>query len=349
MGKRVMVLTMKARYKTTVDSSNSLPDDLLSRHTYELALCNVEAADNIFVTDPAFGANPNDSDDDTTAIQAAIDQAALDSGRVFFPASQADPGSGALVNGYQISGTLKLGGQTHLCGVTRYSTVLNATAWRSPGVNSPVIETVDDEGAVTTIADFKIEIKVSGFRADGDTPHYNPHVYGINWRAGHLSLYRDVYVRRQNGDFGDGRAIVVRGNGGGRWYGITLNGGHLPSEDIFRDNKGNLKMSPSARNLLITGTTQPLTFYPFRCQHMTPPMGALCEISEASNVLMLGAKSEIGTKPQCFDVIDEYPDFFPCLIDCNNRPCPVNISRLPVDRRQFFANASHTSRFFQSQ
>ena len=47
----------------TVTDNSTPPADLVSRHLYRVALCNIEAADNIFVD--TYGANPNDTLDDT--------------------------------------------------------------------------------------------------------------------------------------------------------------------------------------------------------------------------------------------------------------------------------------------
>jgi len=298
-----------ALYATTTDitvtDQAEPPADLIARHTYRTALCNVEGAGVVWVTE--HGADANDPADDTAAIQAAIDAAASGSNRVFLPAGHANAATGAMPNLYRISGTLSLGEHTRLCGVTRYSSVLDATAW-APAADSPVIETVDAAGADTAIADFKIQTpNVSGSQTAG----YDPHVYAIDWRAGRNSLYRDVYCQRQWGDPGDGRTTVIRGNGGGRWYGVTQHGGFLPpdvdpgpDEDRpFEDSNGDLVMSPDARQMLIDGTHEPLRFYPYHCQHMTQPGGALCEIRNASHVTIFGIKSEMGSVPEQMSVI----------------------------------------------
>jgi Pectate lyase superfamily protein len=314
---------------TVVSEQQNPPPDLITRHLYREGLCNVEASGNVFVTD--HGADPNDEIDDTAAINAAIDAAKSGSNNVFLSGSHADPASGALSHTYLVSGTLNLGSQTTLCGVTRYSSVLSATAW-SPSSDSPVLATPDDVNATTAIADFKILIpSSSGYQANGNDPQYDPHVYALLWRAGRGSLYRDVYAQRAWGDPGKTRVTVITGNGGGRWYGVTQHGGYPPpdvdpgpDEDRpFTDGSGNLKMSPLARQMLILSTHEQLDFYPYHCQHMTQPRAALVEIRDASNVHLYGIKSEMGSVPERMSVIVQSnpPELVPVwmyIINSNN-------------------------------
>ncbi len=310
----------------TVTDHQDPPQDLIGRHLYQEGLCNIEASDNVFVTD--YGADPNDDADDTAAIQAAIDAAESSGGTVFLPASQADPNTGDLPHHYVISATLHLRNHTTLCGVTRYSSILDATAWR-PDSDSPVMDTPDDADASVRIADFKIMIpSARGYQPNGDDPIYAPHVFALLWRAGRHSIERDVYAQRTWGDPGRIRVTVITGNGGGRWYGVTQYGGYPPpdvdpgpGEDRpFTDGNGNLKMSPRARQMLIEGTHEPLTFYPYHCQHMTQPRAALCEIRNSSNVTIYGIKEEMGSIPQRMSVIVESnpPDLVPVWMFIHN-------------------------------
>ena len=283
-----------------VNASSPPPANILSQHLYQTAICNVEGQDNVFVTD--HGANPNDGKDDTAAIKKAIVEGQRIGGRVFLPASSADPKTGALIGQYIISGTLDLGAKTVMCGVTRYSTVLNALGWKNPQTNSPVIRTVNNKNATTTIADFKIRI---GNPAGSQKAGYKHHVFAIHWRAGANSLYRDVYKNRAWGDPGNVRVLVISGAGGGKFFGVTQHGGYPPpgcketaSEKCkMQDAQGNYFSSPDARLMLVEGNSEPLHFYPFHCQHMTQPKGILCELKNARKVSIYAAKSEIGSTP----------------------------------------------------
>jgi hypothetical protein len=237
---------------------------------------------------------------------------------VFLPAGDADA-AGSIPNRYLISGSLKLAADTRLCGVSRYASILDAKGWK-PAADRPVIETPDDKGAMPAIADFKIELpKVEGSRAKG----YAPHVYGILWRAGRGSVYRDVWYYRTWGDPGDRRTVVITKGGGGRWYGVTSHGGYPPPDvdpgsGVSRPYMvgGQLVLSPEARHILVSGTTEPLTFYPFHCQHMTPPKGAQCELANAANVTFYAVKSESASTPQGIqEIIKSNPaDLVPALM-----------------------------------
>lgn len=283
-----------------VTTSATPPANLRTRHLYPVAICNIEGKDNVFVTD--YGADPSDTKDDTAAIKKAIAEAKRIGGRVFMPASPAAPNTGALLGHYIISSTLELGANAILCGVTRYSTVLNAEGWKNPTTNSPVIRTVDDKNARTTIADLKIRV---GNPTGNQKTGYKPHVYALHWRAGANSLYRDAYMNRAWGDPGNIRLVVVSGAGGGKFFGVTQHGGfpppgckeNSPEKCSMTDAQGTYFTSPDARHLLVENNTEPLSFYPFHCQHMTHPKGVLCELKNAKKVTIYSAKSEIGSTP----------------------------------------------------
>jgi len=76
---------------------------------------------------------------------------------------------------------------------------------------------------------------------------------------------------------------------------VVYEPGELPSaQSDEMDNQGRLVMSTEQRHLLVDGTTEPLSFYSFHCQHTAPPMDALCELRNAVHVSIYGMKYEIG-------------------------------------------------------
>ncbi len=265
-----------------------------------------------------FGQNPGNSEsfvgvlDDACIYSAALsadDINSLYNGGVGKECiDTADDEAYDLSGTYKIANTLTLDSDTQLCGVTRYSSVLDASDWTGATSDVPVIQTSSDVNATSAIADFMIRIPPSsGYQvnvSDPNNPDYNPYVYAIEWQSGANSLYRDVYVQRVFGDFGKGVATKITGNGGGKWYGVTQHGAFKPPGPVktaYRvgpQTTDSLKLSPDARHMLIDGTTAPLHFYPFHCQHMMPPKGALCEIKNASNVSIFGIKSEMGSVPK---------------------------------------------------
>jgi len=271
--------------------------NLRARHLYEVALCNVES--NGVVMASSFGANPNDSQDDTPAIQAAINAAGNSNNRVFLAAGNSNPDGS--VNKYLIRSTLKLSTGTRLCGASQFSSVLSAFGWK-PSISSPVIQTANSKNATSVLADIKIEVPLPG----GNNPTgYNPDVFAILWQAGRSSVHRDVFIRKQWGDPGDRKLVQISANGGGKWYGNVFSGGYPPPAVVDANNNitrpyiknGAIILSQASRQLLISGTSEPLSFYSFQCQHLTPPGGAQTEILNASNISIYGIKSESAALP----------------------------------------------------
>jgi hypothetical protein len=302
----------------TVSASGTPPADLVSRHLYQRALCNVEGKNVVFVTD--HGADPNDDKDDTAGIQAAIDAAAASgANRVFLPSGAANSAK-AIPNTYRISNTIFLGAHTQLCGVSRYATIIEPAGF-SLSDDKPMLQTPNSASGKTVIADFKLELPTVGGSA---TAGYAPHIYAISWRVGADSLYRDVYYQRQWGDPGDRKTVIISGNGGGRWFGVTQHGGYLPpgsdTHRPFTNTSGKLVLSPEATHMRIEGTRQALTFYPYHCQHMTQPRGRLVELIDAHNVTFYGIKSEMGSVPEKMSVIvDSNPaDLVPIWMSIDN-------------------------------
>ena len=293
---------------TVSEKSTTKPSDLISRHTYDAeSLCNVEGVDVVFVT-----ANLNDTDPDTTNIQDAIDVAKPSGNyRVFLPAGDYDLNTD-VISPYIINDTLKLKKDTKLCGVSGYASVLEVTDSWGPSENISVITTVDDSSATSAIADFGIITPKVG----GNYPTYDAYIYSIHWTAGRNSIFRDVFDRYKSGEPGERKMVQITGNGGGRWYGLTQHGGHPfgMSDPILADSpppsgSGALLYSPNSRHLEINNTTgEPLIFYPFHCQHLTPPndlsneiMGSQCDIINSSNVTLYGIKNETASSTEKSD------------------------------------------------
>tara|TARA_R110002051_G_scaffold176966_1_gene246952 strand:- start:201 stop:2936 length:2736 start_codon:yes stop_codon:yes gene_type:complete len=291
------------------------PSDLISIHTHDIGLLNPEGNNIVSVVD--YGANPNDNVDDAQNIQDAID-AAGDNGIVFLPAGKLYDDNGTECLGYyKINQTIKLKRNTVLFGVSRYNSVLAANDWSNPSENSPVISTINDANAAPVIADFKIIIPpvAATGNYNGIIPEFENHIYSILWQSGEHSIYKDVFTQNMYGPLGDRKVHIISGNGGGKWYGITQAGSYPPcavnpgncnnstANNSFFDSYGNYVSHPDSRKMLVEGTSQKLSFYPYHCQHDTPVNGALWEIKDASNVNVYGIKSEMGSIPERMMVI----------------------------------------------
>ncbi len=281
-----------------VSQTATPPATLRSRHLYQTALCNVESKGMTFASN--FGANPDAPADDAPGIQAAINSAISKSNRVFLSAGKSN--ADGSVNKYVIRSTIKLSTNTRLCGASQFSVVLSAIGW-TPGVSSPVIQTTNNANSRNVVSDLKIEVPIPG---GNNSTGYNPDVYAILWQAGRNSVHRDVFIRKIWGDPGDRKLIQITANGGGKWYGNVFSGGYPPpavmdaNNNITRPYKKNgaLIMSPASRQILISGTSEPLAFYSFQCQHLTPPGGAQAEITNSANISFYGIKSESAALPQ---------------------------------------------------
>jgi hypothetical protein len=303
----------------TLSEQANPPAELQTQHFYDLGICNVEKDGMLFADD--YGANPNDSGDDTTEIQAAL-TAAGDDGAVFLPAvtySWPPP------VGYVLTGTLTLGKNASLCGVSRYSSHLNIMNWTPSVAAQPLIQTVDAADAAPVLADFKIWTERNN---DSVQKGWNNHAYAINWQSGE-GVYRDVHVMSSDkveynwgGPPGIRKQFWIIDNGGGKVFGMTNADGWdpgqmhsatyltdpadaYPKDDMrYLDRDNDPVMDTSGRYVYVDGTTNPLTFYGFHCQYTQPYQGAMCEINGASNVTLFAGKSEL------FDDEEKYLKYY---------------------------------------
>lgn len=234
---------------------------LIARHLWSASFASFEDADAVNITD--FGARADDGVDDTAAIQAALDR----HHKVFVP-------KGTFV----ITDTLRLNTDNQLFGVAKHLSVIRAgTDWRGePG--RPLITTVDDPSARTTLSFLLIE-----------RPHGLPSAPLLEWRAGAGSVVRDIMggVSRDriekvptSSSAGFRGTYAIRGNGGGRWYGLAAEWNRMK-----RDTS-----EPGYRHLVIEGTRQPLAMYGVNIERgLSDPQ---IEIVDADKVTIYYLKSE---------------------------------------------------------
>ena len=230
------------------------PSDLVARHLFELP--SWDRPGTVDVRD--FGAVPDDGEDDTAALQAAIDRG----GDVFLPAGR-----------YLVSAPLRLGADVRLFGAFRHNSVLDADpAWR-PASQTWMVETVDDPEASTYLGDLLIDHPTDASLL----------LSGVRWRAGRRSLF--VRVRYESAanraETQPRHAFRVEGGGGGRWYGW---------HDFQRAARRLRPVDPDFRKLFVAGTREPLTFYGFNPEHTQA--SAAIELVDAQNVRFIGAKDE---------------------------------------------------------
>ena len=171
-----------------------------------------------------------------TNVTADLQALLNNHGKVFLPGGE-----------YMTSETISLGADDVLLGVAKNFSLLSADDINWPGDDSskPLIRTVDDDAATTTVANIFLE--------------QNPNKKGasfVHWRAGRNSVYRDNFFgidRDKAATPGEGAAAAVRisGLGGGRWYGLA--GEWTPNQKYTTDSE--------YRGLRVEGTKQDLAFY----------------------------------------------------------------------------------------
>jgi pectate lyase-like protein len=205
-----------------------------------------------------WGAKGDGTADDAEAIQRAIDAGGL----VFLPKGR-----------YAVSKPLRLGPSTKLIGVSNLLSQIEDGgadgAFSDPSNPEPLIDTVDDAAATTTLAMVRLHTDVR-----------NASVYSFRWRAGRDSVVRNVYPSRSpwhpNASAMNHPMALIDGNGGGHWYTQTFLGGW--------------SQGPDFRFLRVDGTREPLRFY-----HLQVQFGrgnAMVEMSDVRDVDIFSMKSE---------------------------------------------------------
>lgn len=231
--------------------------EILARHALE-DLPNWDGPDVVNVKEPPFKAKGNGKDDDTAAIQLAIDNHE----RIFLPKGQ-----------YRISKPLKLRANTKLFGLTNLLTTVtsidDAAAFSNVDNPMPLVETVDSADTSTSLQMMTLQVPVR-----------NPCVYALHWRAGGESVVRNIYPIRgiwhPHAIAMSHPLVVISDSGGGRWYTQTL--------------LGWWSQGPDYRHLLVDGTRQALRFYHLQPQHARSD--AMIELRDARNVDVYSMKAE---------------------------------------------------------
>jgi len=258
-------------YLAEVESNQSPPADLQSRHLWTDGFPGWQSPEVVNVKDEPFGAAGDGATDDAKAIQRAIDEHEI----VFLPKGT-----------YAVSKTIQLRPDTRLIGLHRcYSWLVPLDRaggdFHDPANPNPVVRTADEGKANTAVAFF-------GIRTLTDSPA----AYCLNWRAGRNSIFRDVNIEFSFRAPPQGPArsmepaeaarlynypvVLIDGHGGGRWYNFH--------QESSRGHNVNY------RHLLINGTNEPLHMYQCNPEHARSD--ANLEVRGARNVSIYGIKGE---------------------------------------------------------
>ncbi len=236
-------------------------DALITPHLWGRSFPTFEDSDVVSVS--AYGAKPDDQTDDTAAIKKAL----ASNRSVLLPKGV-----------YLISDTITLGANNNLLGVGKTASVLRENPSWKPSPGTPMVTTVDDAKAKTTLSFVLLETT-------------SPNVTPLHWRAGRDSIVRDIMVGPLDAFRGRDKGTphntyLVSRSGGGRWYAIASEWGRLTGSTLH----------PDYSHLLVNGTREPLRFYGLNIERDAAWPQA--EIRNAKDVTIYYLKAEAAEWPK---------------------------------------------------
>jgi hypothetical protein len=205
------------------------------------------------VVEAPYFAKGDGRSDDTLALQKAIDKSRM----VFLPKGR-----------YKISRPLILRADSVIFGVRRdlseISPISEAPAFSDLRDPSPLLETVDDSDATTTVALLQLKSTIPG-------------AYALRWRAGRHSAVRSVgFVRWPTSGVSNHAFVLVEGNGGGRWFNLENCEGYDEDSDY--------------RHLLVRNTREPMEVYMLNLEYSRSSY--MAEFVNVANISIYSLKGE---------------------------------------------------------
>jgi len=239
------------------------PEDLRTRHLWEIPLPSFERPDVVNVKDAPYGAMGDGRTDDSLALQKAIDE----NETVFLPKGH-----------YLVTKPLSLRPGTRIFGISHTCSNIfiegGGALFGDRGNPTPVLQTPDDPQGRNLLAFFSVTIPRSAQGA-----------HALLHQSGQSTLFACRFSYHHHSLEEEGQLlhdlehvtppVVVRGAAGGKWY--------LHFEEAQFKH-------PEGRHLLIEGTTQPIAFYQLNVEHAD--CDAQMEIRDCRNIRIFGLKSE---------------------------------------------------------
>ncbi len=249
-------------YRTKTDDV-SAPDinNTLLKYTWELGTIPDFDDNDLINVVSQYGAKGNNYFDNADVLQKAIDE--NPGKKIYLPKGI-----------YLIGKTVTLGKNTKFFGLSSTMTYIRPTSGFASNavVGTPMIQTVDDAEAETYLGDMGINI--TGTQSK---------VSLLKWMAGRKSMVRRfVPFATAGSQTYQNSAVLITGNGGGRWYGLYL--------ARLKTYTGNV----NSRLLLIDGTQEPLTIFSPNPEHVLSSKWGV-EIRNSKNVQLFNFKGESGS------------------------------------------------------
>lgn len=180
---------------------------------------------------------------------------------------------------FNIDGPITLNESTIFFGCPGKRSVLKPLSSWTPTQPVWLIETQNSAAASTYLMEICADLDMS-----------KPFWGGLHWRVGKGSVVRGCIFARSSGGNGEYnlQRVKISENGGGRWY------NYCDHKNMWINP---VEVNDNHRKVLITGTSQPLTFYGLNLERGGGFKGIvssypMCEIVNSSNIRIFGSKLE---------------------------------------------------------
>lgn len=186
---------------------------------------------------------------------------------------------------YQLNGTITLPADTILFGVDRNLTRIEPVSTWNPTSETPIVAAASSATATTYLGELTIGVAVRpNSPLDGSGASIHDFFTAVDWQAGRDSLVHigEVYAVDEGvaADYPTQThsLLRIRGNGGGRWYGVGARKGR--ASDIY-----------GFHILKVENTTQALSIYGLNLEHAAGPY-TYARFVNSRNIRIYGEKSE---------------------------------------------------------
>jgi hypothetical protein len=265
-----------------VGTSTSPPTNLVSQHLWSTSFPSWEDPHLLRITDPTFGATPdNPLIDNAPAIQAALNDAATIGGAhfgwtVFIPRGH-----------FYVGRPIQVPAGSKLLGASETISVLQARTDWTPTNSTSILTTTSDPTNGVTMAFFAVVGNEATTAYDGfpDTTS-QAHLSYVTVQSAN-SIWRDLQLDGAKGSQLDKVAIeptvVFQGHGGGRIYNLCLDN----NNSVFAAGQPD----PGFHMISVRCNLSPLTFYAPDPEHLDQGSASF-ELDQAQNATLFAFKYE---------------------------------------------------------